>query len=190
MKEKAPMKKIICFGDSNTYGYDPASYTGRYDQDIRWTGRLMNAGYEVVNFGMNGRKIPEKGEFGIILNSVRREEPADLLIVMIGTNDILQGSSAVKAAEKTDAFLRCLRDHAEPDVLLVSPVPMVKGTWTDSSSVIRESDHLADEYRKAAEDLGLSFCDAGEWNVSLAFDGVHFTAEGHQTFAENIMKAL
>ena len=28
---------IICFGDSNTYGYDPRSYLGdRYDPDSRW----------------------------------------------------------------------------------------------------------------------------------------------------------
>ena len=28
---------VICFGDSNTYGYDPRSYLGgRYDPDSRW----------------------------------------------------------------------------------------------------------------------------------------------------------
>ena len=28
---------IICFGDSNTYGYDPRGYFGgRYDADCRW----------------------------------------------------------------------------------------------------------------------------------------------------------
>lgn len=34
-------RRIICFGVSNTYGYDPCSYLGgRYPKSLRWTGRL------------------------------------------------------------------------------------------------------------------------------------------------------
>ena len=52
--------KIICFGDSNTWGYDPRSYLGeRYPKDVRWTGLLSALpGLEVVNCGVNGRTIP------------------------------------------------------------------------------------------------------------------------------------
>ena len=53
------MTRILCIGDSNTYGYDPRSYFGdRYPEDIRWTGLLRKAGYEFINCGQNGREIP------------------------------------------------------------------------------------------------------------------------------------
>ena len=52
-------RKIVCFGDSNTYGYDPRSYLGgRYPEFIRWTGLLKAAGWEVWNKGENGLSIP------------------------------------------------------------------------------------------------------------------------------------
>ena len=53
------MLRIVCFGDSNTYGYDPRGYFGdRYDVEDRWTDLLSKqTGYEVINAGANGREI-------------------------------------------------------------------------------------------------------------------------------------
>ena len=49
--------KVLCIGDSNTYGYDPRSYFGsRYPAEVRWTGRLE--GHKVINCGMNGLAVP------------------------------------------------------------------------------------------------------------------------------------
>ena len=55
--------KILCFGDSNTYGYDPRSYIGsKYEEDSRWVDLLRKiTGHETVNRGMNGRCIPKDG---------------------------------------------------------------------------------------------------------------------------------
>ena len=52
--------RLLCFGDSNTYGYDPRSYAGdRYPPESRWTDLLAEiSGWEVVNMGLNGREIP------------------------------------------------------------------------------------------------------------------------------------
>ena len=78
--------KVICFGDSNTYGYDPRGYFGgRYDADSRWVDILATeTGWTVCNMGQNGREIP----------SVVPALPADtdLLIVMLGTNCLLYTS--------------------------------------------------------------------------------------------------
>ena len=52
--------KIICYGDSNTYGAC-GFVGGRHAADSRWTGILHDSGlYEVVNLGENGREIPSK----------------------------------------------------------------------------------------------------------------------------------
>ena len=52
--------KVICFGDSNTYGYDPRGYLGgRYEADCRWVDILATeTGWTVSNLGQNGREIP------------------------------------------------------------------------------------------------------------------------------------
>ena len=51
-------KRIICIGDSNTYGYDPAAFGGaRYPEGVRWTSRLGSA-WDIWNLGENGREIP------------------------------------------------------------------------------------------------------------------------------------
>lgn len=72
---------VICFGGSNTYGYDPRSYFGgRYDADRRWVDLLAaETGWTIRNMGQNGREIPSSAS----------PFPADtdLLIVMLGTND-------------------------------------------------------------------------------------------------------
>ena len=48
---------VICFGDSNTYGYDPRGYFGgRYDTDCRWVDILAaETGWDISNMGQNGR---------------------------------------------------------------------------------------------------------------------------------------
>ena len=93
---------VICFGDSNTYGYDPRSYLGvRYNPDSRWVDILaVETGWTVYNMGQNGREIP----------AAAPDFPADtdLLIVMLGTNDLLQGRSPEQAAERLDRFLLCI----------------------------------------------------------------------------------
>ena len=76
---------VICFGNSNTYGYDPQGYFGgRYDADSRWVDILAaEPGRNVCNMGQNGREIPSAAP--------AFPDDTDLLIVMLGTNDLLQG---------------------------------------------------------------------------------------------------
>ena len=91
--------KAICFGDSNTYGYDPCSWPGgRYGADSRWVDILaVETGWRVCNMGQNGRTIPE--------TAPAFPADTDLLILMLGTNDLLQGSSPQEAAWKLERFL-------------------------------------------------------------------------------------
>ena len=61
--ENGEMTKIIFFGDSNTYGYDPRGMLGmRYPEAARWTTQVRKAlegKYVVIEAGMNGRMIPK-----------------------------------------------------------------------------------------------------------------------------------
>lgn len=82
--------KIICYGDSNTYGAC-GFVGGRHHADIQWTGILQNSGlYDVVNLGENGREIPsDQWELNELTEILRQEGDFDLLTVMLGTNDLL-----------------------------------------------------------------------------------------------------
>ena len=198
MKRTEIHRRVTCFGDSNTYGFDPRSTLGgRYPQEIRWTGRLSLLGWQTENLGQNGREIPHRpGEIrdcAALLGCAA----GGMVTVMLGTNDLLMnpGFRAEDAAERMGCFLREVL--AQPAfqmgtsrLLLVVPPPMGEGTWVTEERMRTESHRLSGCYWQAAEGLGISWTDSGGWNVSLVFDGVHFSPEGHGNFARGIKAAL
>ena len=170
--------KVICFGDSNTWGYDPRSFLGdRYDRP--WPEILGELTvWEVRNSGSCGREIPRR--------AMKFPKNDDLILVMLGTNDLLQGATAEQAGERMAAFLSTLDRER---VLLLSPPPMAPGEWT-KEALIRESQKLGRVYGDLAEKLGIRFLDAAPWAIPMAYDGVHFTEAGHQIFAERLKEEV
>ena len=89
-------KRILCIGDSNTWGYIPGSGE-RYEKNVRWTGKLaqmLGENYEVIEEGMNGRttaftdKIePGTAALDYLYPCLISQFPLDYIIVMLGTND-------------------------------------------------------------------------------------------------------
>ena len=161
--------KVVCLGDSNTYGYDPRGYFGgRYDADSRWADILSaETGWNVCNMGQNGREIPSAAP--------AFPDDTDLLIVMLGTNDLLQGRSPEQAAERLERFLTAVP-------LERSKILMIQ--------LIDDSHTFARLCQALAEQLSVRFSDAGKWNVPLAYDGVHFTEQGHKAFAAGLLEEL
>lgn len=223
---KMPMK-ILCIGDSNTYGYDPRSYLGsRYPAEVRWTDRLEDC--EVINCGVNGLKVPRDSfRYAGMINA---NQP-DLVIVMLGTNDLCSGLGAEQIAAQMSSFLDAvlgalgaqdthgthdshstpgshnthgaLSTHSTPgshgthgtpgagrSVLLISPPLLQYGEWVLDDDVLYESQDLGELYRQVAEQKGCFFADAGEWNIEMTFDGVHFSPEGHSVFAQKLNETL
>lgn len=174
---------VICYGDSNTYGYDPCSWLGgRYDADSRWVDILAaKTGWTIRNLGANGREIPGTApDF---------PPDTDLLIVMLGTNDLLQGHSPEEAAGKLERFLSGL-SLPRVKVLLIAPPPMRRGEWVPDQRLVDDSHAFARCCRDLAGRLGIRFADAGDWDISLAYDGVHFTEQGHRAFATGLLEVL
>ena len=179
--------KLWCFGDSNTYGYDPCGFFGgRYAAP--WPELLAEkTGYEVINDGKNGRMIPEREYEFLQFRRDAERYNADALIVMLGTNDLLEGATAGTAAARMETFLnRC--DMLE--ILLVSPPPMKRGAWVPDDGLVEESKNLSRQYEALAERRGIRFADAGKWDIALAYDGVHFTEEGHLRCAGGLASRL
>lgn len=180
--------RILCFGDSNTYGYDPRDFFGgRYGAGDRWVDLLAEqTGHEVINVGANGREIPRNP---YALRLLTEHAPVDIFLVMLGTNDLLQGASAKEAAARMETFLNSLLPHCK-QILLVAPPPMKRGAWVPTDELISESNHLAEEYKLLAEKVNIPFVDTCRWSIELTFDGVHFTEEGHHSFVNHLMEVI
>ena len=180
--------RILCFGDSNTYGCDPRGFFGdRYNSGDRWVDMLAKqTGHDLINAGSNGREIPRNP---YALRLFAEHAPVDIFLVMLGTNDLLQGASAKEAATRMEAFLNPLLPHCKK-ILLICPPPMKRGAWVPTDALVAESIRLGEEYKFLAEKLNIPFVDTRHWNIDLAFDGVHFTESGHHIFAEKLGKEL
>ena len=175
--------RLLCFGDSNTYGYDPRGYFGgRYDADSRWVDILAaKTGWTISNIGLNGREIPS--------SAPTFPADTDLLIVMLGINDLLQGRSPEQAAERLERFLSGISLDRKK-ILLIAPPPVALGAWVPNQQLIDDSHTFAQLCQSLAERMGVRFADAGTWNISLTYDGVHFTEQGHKAFASGLLEVL
>ena len=177
--------KILCIGDSNTYGYDPRSYLGsRYPAEVRWTDRLDNC--DVINCGVNGMTIP--GEHSRFVSMIRVNEP-DLIIVMLGTNDLFRGLSAEQITDRMERFLDSISSAGKP-VLLIAPPVLQYGEWVLDDELVEESQDLGASYKELAERKNCMFADAGEWDIEMTYDGVHFSPEGHAVFTARLGEIL
>ena len=67
---------------------------------------------------------------------------------------------------------------------------MKRGAWVTEESLIAESAKLAEAYQALSQKQSIFFADAGQWNVELTFDGIHFTEEGHRSFAKGLYSYL
>ena len=206
MNDKA--QPVFCFGDSNTYGYDPRSWLGsRYPEHVRWTGILHERTQrDIRNLGQPGREIPRfQYEMQQLQTLIDASSTAPYLWIILGSNDLLNGGGipAEAVADRMKAFLLYLTDQAvfrsgEMRILLISPPRMLPGQWTDIHTQT-ESSHLGTCMGVMLSDLRrtkhlssrkLAFADAGQWDLPVAFDGVHLTEEGHLNFANHVSAFL
>lgn len=201
--KKAAAGTIICFGDSNTYGYDSRSFLGdRYPEDGRWPEILdARTAWTVRNFGKNGRCIPYfLPEITYVcdrLTQWKDEASPVWLWIMLGTNDILHNPqmTAESVTERMERFLKKIMEREEIRngsirIRLISPVHLRRGQWVETDERCRESERLDDCYRGLAGKLGIAFTCAGDWDIPVLFDGVHFSEDGHRKFADCAIREL
>lgn len=138
-------------------------------------------GWTVCNTGQNGWEIPS--------SAPSFPTNTDLLIVMLGINDLLQGRSPKQAADRLERFLSSLSlDRSK--ILLIAPPPVKRGAWVSDQQLIDDSRTFARLCQALAEQMGVHFANAGKWDVPLAYDGVHFTEQGHRAFAAGLLEVV
>lgn len=205
--------RVLAFGDSNTWGWK-ATQKGfpaeRHDDDSRWAGVLDKAlpGTKVVVDGLVGRRTDLNGESDIALveardfngalelpEAIARNMPLDLVLVMLGTND-LQSSVNRKPEQIATAAFELARlvgssekpvysAYGAPRVLIIAPPPMSDTTATPLSGLfqagVEPSRLLGDAFAAKSRETGIPFFDAGSVTATDGVDGVHLSAENHKT---------
>jgi lysophospholipase L1-like esterase len=197
------MKRVLCYGDSNTWGYDPET-RNRFPAEVRWTGVMaarLGSDFLIIEEGLNGRTTRwddpiEQGKNGLsyLYPCVETHRPIDAIVLMLGTNDLKQrfGLSASDIAESAALLAEYARKHSRnaegrpAPTLLVAPPALT--TLTDLDQMFaggtEKSRQFSHYYRLAASWYGLPFFDAGSVIVSNEKDGIHFHAEEHRTLGE------
>ena len=190
------MKTILCYGDSLTWGYDPA--TGkRIAIDKRWPGVLRNdlKNYFVIEEGLNGRTTlwddPLHGGYKngmkYLIPCLASHKPVDLVILFLGTND-LKTRFSLSAAEISGGIRvlvdLILKSHAgpyenAPELLLVAPplVTELSNFAEEFESGKTKSRLLSKYYRQVAEEYNIHFLDTSEVVITSDLDGIHLDVD-------------
>lgn len=206
------MKTILCYGDSNTWGYNPQT-GGRYDHQTRWPMALNSILNEnapagepewwVVEEGQNGRtscrEDPVEGDrngLRQLLPILESHKPLDAVAVMLGTNDLKLrfNPTAYDIARGVQRVVQAIQDsqtgpdNSAPRVLMICPPatvdsPVYKQLFGNS---IELSKKLPPLYLSLAHECGADFLEAGKYIKSSPADGIHLDPEDHRKLAEAV----
>lgn len=203
------MKNMLCFGDSNTWGYNPAT-KDRYPKEIRWTGllqeKLQDADVRIMEQGLCGRTTvfedeyrPDRKGVDTLEEIFKSNEKIDSAVLMLGTNDCktYYGNSAAEIAEGISSCLDVILQHVISEkVLLVSPICLGEDVWKDefdpefNSTSVKVSRELKDAYRSIAEEKNVRFIDASEYAYPSKDDQEHMDVLGHSNLANAIYESV
>lgn len=199
------MKRILCFGDSNTFGTGPMPHLGAdviHPKHVRWAGVMeaeLGAGWDVVVEGLPGRTTvfddPVEGAYRNGLRSfqaiLESHRPIDLLIVKLGTNDLKQRFN-LGPQDVALGVAKLLKEAAKLEIvdrmLVICPAPVrEKG---DLAEIFRGAEAryvgLPAQMERFARENGAEFLDAGGLIEVDPLDGVHLSAEAHATLGRAV----
>lgn len=198
------MKKILCYGDSNTFGYNPVD-NSRFEK--RWTSLLkqyLGNDYEILEEGAcdrTGFVYNPKGD----LFSAQKHFPAlfsnikniDILILAVGTND-LQFQYDISFDSVKEGLEKLIKTAQEKTghIILIPPVilyeKVLEGFFSfqfDAKSVIK-SQTIGEIYKQFSDKYNLDFFDINEYTKPSDFDGLHYDENGHKIIAEKLAEYI
>ncbi len=199
------MKKILCYGDSNTFGYNPANGL-RFDENNRWSGILKSTlanKYEVIEEGLNNRTGFVKNLDGINHNTKHHFPKIvenifiDILIFAIGTNDLqfLFDIDCNALENELITFIHFAKTKAG-QIILIPPVIMsedvFKGNFShqfNKSSIIK-SKQANKIYKTAANQNNIYCFDFNEFVKPSKLDGLHYDSKSHILIAKQLTEFI
>lgn len=200
------MPEILCFGDSNTYGYNPHNGS-RYDKNIRWTGilqKLCGSNYNIIEAGGNNRTAYTDSRDGEqftgykILKKYLNISYAKIILA-IGINDLQKfyNPSLEEFEKGIQSFVSLAVEKApESEIVILSPSHIRKNILNSNfrflfdENAVKKSKLITPVYEKTAKNFGCKFLDLNEIVKTSDADGLHYEADEHKIIAENVIKLI
>jgi lysophospholipase L1-like esterase len=203
MKANPGAIRILCYGDSNTWGDPPVGK--RYPSNVRWTGQLqekLGESFEILEEGLCGRTTAlddpkEEGRNGAtyLAPCLQTHNPLDIVILMLGTNDLKErfDLSPQDVARNIEKLIRIIKnialtkDSKEVKIILLSP-PLVKEYPQNILSGIKgageKSKQLGNLFKRVTEKYGCNFINIAEFVEPSKIDGCHLDPASNAKIAE------
>ena len=197
------MKKILCYGDSNTFGFIPGT-CGRYAKNQRWSGILSELlpDYEIIEEGMNNRtgffKNPEglKHSGGDYLSVyLQNHKDIDICVLSLGTNDaqFFYNLNENITHEGLTYLVNSIREvNSKTKIVIIPPVKIkeniIDGIFAmqfDLKSVDR-IEKVFPIFRQFAQENNCYYFDLNEIVTPSNLDGLHYSEESHRIIAQNL----
>lgn len=201
----------MCFGDSNTWGFPP-DCGPRYDREVRWPGVLqkeLGENFHVIEEGLCGRNTvwddPVEGDkngLNQLLPLILSHMPLDLLIIMLGTND-LKNRFSVSAQDicwSIGRLVKTARDSGHPllgdapEILVICPPPLADLSKSPFKDIFiggqEKSRQLPGLLKKFCIDNKICMFDAGDVVHTSPVDGIHWSPEGHRALGSEVAKIV
>ncbi len=201
------MNKVLCFGDSNTFGFNPKNGS-RFDKSIRWTGilqRLCENKFHIIEAGCNNRTAFSDNPAGKMLSGYKilpelLQKDLSIVILAIGINDLqFQYNVTVNDIKNGITNLIKIIQNNNPNtkIILVSPNELTENvlkspifsTLFDESS-IEKSKILPLRYAQIAKENNCDFIDLNTFVTPSEIDGLHFEQKEHKRIAQEIFNHL
>ena len=207
------MKHVLCFGDSNTWGWDSDTYdlkTGivkRMPYAVRWPGLaqgLLGAEYRLMENALNARTImhedpynPRRLGIASLAEAAEANAPMDLLVVALGTNELKHmynlsaGMVAWGLGKLVLAAQQSYYGYPSPKILIIAPAPIRPDVdqlaigYNFGPLAYGKSLELAKLYKDIADKHGCGYLDAGSLGLTLnTVDGLHYNRGDHAKVGE------
>ncbi|MCR4881253.1 MAG: hypothetical protein K6A44_04800 [bacterium] len=200
------MKKIICYGDSNTFGFNPKD-NSRFDEETRWTSILqknLGSDYEVINEGMCDRTGFVNNPKGFLFSAskhypkfIAQTNGIDFLILWVGTNDLqFQYNISIGTIEKGLRQLIDLAQEKVKNIIIVSPVildeKVLEGFFSfqfNEESIVK-SRKIGRIFRQISNANHCVYFDVNKIVTPSDIDGLHYDKKGHKLIGEKLAELI
>ncbi len=206
--------RVLCFGDSNTWGYIPGTKHERYLADVRWTGILqarLGKEYEIIEEGLNSRGIvngdgrpgkEQRSATEYVFACLDSHDPLDHVVICLGTNELKAGLglSAEQVGENFRTLVQAIQSRPSqfratvPHVTIVVPAAI-----DESTEYARKDDKFVGAREKSIQLRGVLANIANECGCSLVDiqdqlqtgeDGIHLLAGSHGALGAAVAESL
>lgn len=196
--------RILCYGDSNTWGYTPISGE-RYVN--RWTRILKDLliDSEIIEEGLNARTLdstdsfePHKNGFNYLLPCLESHYEFDYLVLMLGTNDLKThfNNSPKDMLEMLKKYIKVVknfwtnRDGSKIKLIIcgIPPVDDKAFFFENYEGTTKKRNEFNMLEKKYCLERNIEFIDNSD--LEIGKDGIHLTEESHTKLALKIASVI